>query len=66
MDNRNQAVALGLMQMAMTFLEKAGDHATAPLLQHAIDTALKLKPLKPGEVVDPETACLIAGIPLDD
>jgi len=66
MDNRDHAIAIGLMQMALTFLGKSGDFATAALLQQAIDTNARLRPLEPGETIDPEMACLIAGISLND
>jgi hypothetical protein len=66
MDSRNQAIALGLMQMAMTYLEKADDKATSVMVQNAIDAALKSRPLSPDETLDAQAACLIAGMPLGD
>ena len=52
------------MRMALTLLDKAGERSAAAGLQHAIDTALHNHPLKPGEELPPETACLAASIPL--
>jgi hypothetical protein len=52
------------MRQAMMFLEKAEDWDTAARLQHALDVALAARPLQPGEELDPQSAALIAGIPL--
>ncbi len=57
-------MAVGLMRMALALLDREGETMGAARLQHAIDTTLKEQPLAPGEEIDPEQACLIAGIPL--
>ena len=64
MGNGDQAIAVGLMQMAMAYLKKSGDRITSTALQRAIDVAHDVRPLLPGEAMDPETACLVAGIRL--
>ena len=63
-DTNSRGIAIGLMRQAMVFLEKAEDWDTAARLQHALDVALAARPLQPGEELDPQSAALIAGIPL--
>lgn len=63
--NREIAVAVGLMRMAWSLLDREGQKHGAARLQQAIDTTLEERPLAPGEEMKPEQACLIAGIPLD-
>ncbi|WP_198355333.1 hypothetical protein [Sphingomonas sp. MA1305] len=62
--NREIAVAVGLMRMARSLLDREGQTHGAARLQQAIDTTLEERPLAPGEEVEPGQACLIAGIPL--
>ena len=61
---RSVQVAIGLMRMALALLDKAEERIGAEHLQHAIDTILKHRPMKPGAELSPEDACLLAGIPL--
>ena len=63
---RSVSVAIGLMQMALTQLERASETQGASRLQHAIDIVVANWSLRPDEEVTPEAACLLAGIPLSD
>ncbi len=63
-ETNSRGIAIGLMRQAMVFLEKAEDWDTAARLQHALDVALAARPLQHGEELDPQSAALIAGIPL--
>jgi hypothetical protein len=61
-DTRSRTVAVGLMRMALTFLDEIDDDMVIARLQHAIDTALAKGGL---EDIDPRSAALIAAMPLD-
>ncbi|MBJ7441280.1 MAG: hypothetical protein JHD35_19975 [Sphingopyxis sp.] len=61
-DTRSRTVAVGLMRMALTFLDETDDDMVVARLQHAIDTALATGGR---EDIDPRSAALIAAMPLD-
>jgi len=62
--NREIAVAVGLMRMARSLLDREGEKNGAAQLQEAINTIVQERPLAPGEEVEPQQACLLVGIPL--
>ena len=65
-EDRSVRVAVGLMRMALALLDKADQITAAAQLQHAIDSVFGNRPLRPGEELSPEMACLIAGTPLTE
>lgn len=59
------AIAIGLMEQALVYLDHANETHAAAHLSQALDATLTVRPLKPGERLAPELAALIAGIPLN-